>query len=271
MNHEREGRPGDDARPYLPTEIEPPYPPTEIEPPYPPPADARPFLPTEIEPPYPPRHEGVAYQPTHTGVGEPGMAGPSYIPSHARPTGQPAQPAQPAQAGRAVPAPEFTRYGPGVPATSPPGAAHTAERIWRTGHTDRPPRRLRRWRGLARSALTVILLAASAVVLYLRFHHTPFHVTGVAITQQTQSRCGVKLTGQIRTNGAAGTVSYQWLFQPGQQTPQPLSQSVSAGRNTVDVTVALQGSGRGIASRTVTLQILDPDSQADSTTVILRC
>ena len=123
----------------------------------------------------------------------------------------------------------------------------------------------------ARSALTVILLAASAVVLYLRYHHTPFHVTGVAITQQTQSRCGVKLTGQIRTNGAAGTVSYQWLFQPGQQTPQPLSQSVSAGRNTVDVTVAVQGSGRGSASRTVTLQILDPDSQADSTSVVLRC
>jgi len=245
MNHEGEGwRPRDDARPYLPTEIEPPYLPTEIEPPYPPPADARPFLPTDIEPPYPPRYEGVAYQPTQTGVGEPGTAGP---------------------------APELTRYGPGVPATSPPDGAHTAERIWRTGHADQPPRRLRRWRGLARSALTIILLAASAVVLYLRFHHTPFHVTRVAITQQTPSRCGVKLTGQIRTNGAAGTVIYQWLFQPGQQTPQPLSQSVSAGRNTVNVTVAVQGSGRGSASRTVTLQILEPDSQADSTSVILHC
>jgi len=266
MNHEREGRrPADDVRPYLPTEIEPPYTPTEIEPPYPQPADARPFLPTDIEPPYMPRYEGIAYQPTHTGPSEPGTGAPSYIPSHARPTGQPAP------AGRPGPAPELTRYGPGVPATSPPGTAHTAERIWRTGQADQPSRRPRRWRGLARSALTVILLAASGVVLYLRFHHTPFHVTGVAITQQTQTRCGVKLTGQIRTNGAAGTVSYQWLFQPGQQTPQPLSQSVSAGRNTVDVTVALQGSGRGSASRTVTLQILDPDSQADSTSVILRC
>ena len=275
MNHERERqRPGEDARPYLPTEIEPPYPPpagarpflpTEIEPPYPPPAGARPFLPTEIEPPYPPRYEGAAHQPTHTGIGEPGTAGPSYIPSHARPTGQPTQ------AGRADPAPELTRYGPGVPATSPAGAAHTAERIWRTGHADKPTRRPRRWRGLARSALTVILLAASAVVLYLRFHHTPFHVTGVAITQQTQGRCGVRLTGQISTNGAAGTVSYQWLFQPGQQTPQPLSQSVAAGQNTVDVNVAVQGSGHGSASRTVTLQILGPDSQADSTSVTLRC
>jgi len=266
MNHERERqRPGEDARPYLPTEIEPPYPPTELEPPYPPPAGARPFLPTEIEPPYPPRYEGAAYQPTHAGVGEPGTAGPPYIPSHARSVGQSAQ------AGRADPAPELTRYGPGVPATPPAGAAHPAERIWRTGHADQPIRRPRRWRGLARSALTVILLAASAVVLYLRFHHTPFHVTGVAITQQTQSRCGVKLTGQISTNGAAGTVSYQWLFQPDQQTPQPLSQSVAAGQNTVDVTVAVQGSGHGRASRTVTLQILGPDSRADSTSVVLHC
>jgi hypothetical protein len=210
------------------------------------------------------RHEGTAYQPTQTRVGEPGTPGPSYIPSHARPVGQPTP------AGRADPASELARYGPGVPATPRPGAAHTAERIWRVGHADQPSRRLRRWRRLGGSALTVILLAASAVVLYLRFHHTPFHVTGVAITQQTQSRCGVELTGQISTNGAAGTVSYQWLFEPGQPS-QPLSQSVEAGRNTVDVTVAAQGSGRGSASRTVTLRILGPDSRADSTSVILRC
>ena len=257
MNHEREGQPSaEDARPYLPTEIEPPYLPPE---------DARPFLPTEIEPPYPSAQAGSAYQPTHTGVGEPGVAGPSYTPGHARPTGRPAH------AGRADPASGLSRYGPGVPATPQAGTAHTAERIWRTGHAYQPSRRPRRWRGLAGSALTVILLAASAVVLYLRFHHAPFHVTGVAITQRTQGRCGVKVTGQISTNGAAGTVSYQWLFQPGQQTPQPLSQSVAAGRNTVDVTVAVQGSGRGSASRTVILQILGPDSRADSTSVNLRC
>ena len=96
MNHEREGRwPGDDARPYLPTEIEPPYPPTEIEPPYPPLADARPYLPTEIEPPYPPRYEGVTYQPTHTGVGEPGTA---WHVVHSEPR-QADRPARPGRAG----------------------------------------------------------------------------------------------------------------------------------------------------------------------------
>ena len=253
---ERPYSPADDARPYLPTDIERPYSPAD---------DARPYLPTEIERPYPPMQAGPAYWPTHTGPGEPAVAGPSYTPTHARPAGQPTR------AGRADPAPELLRSGPGVPATPPAGAGQTAERIWRTGRPDEPPRRPHRWRRLAGAALTVILLAASAVVLYLRFHPAPFHVTGVAITERMQSGCGVNVTGQISTNGAAGTVSYQWLFRPDRQAPQPLSQSVVAGQNAVYVTVAVQGSGHGSASRAVTLQILGPDRWAVSTSVVLRC
>lgn len=231
------GWPAEDAGPVLPTDVESPYPPAQ---------DARPVLPTEVEPPYPPAHAGPAYPPTRTGSGEPAMTGP---------------------------APEFTRYGPGVPATPPSaGAGQTAERIWRTGRHDMPSRRRpRRWRGPASAALTVILLAASGVVLYLRLHHAPFHVTGVEITQRTQSGCGVDVTGQISTNGAAGTVTYQWVIRPDQQAPQPLTQSVVAGQDQVDVTVAVQGSGHGSASRGVTLQVLGPDLRTTSTSVDLRC
>ena len=275
MDHTGDGQPpAEDARPYLPTEIERPYPPaedarpylpTEIDRPYPPVEDARPYLPAEDARPYLPTEMDRPYPSTHAGPGEPAVAGPSYTPTHARPANQPSQ------AGRADPAPEYMRYSPGVPATPPTGAAQTAERIWRTGRLDEPPRRPRRWRGLAGAALTVILLATSAVVLYLRFHHAPFQVTGVAITQRTQSGCGVNVTGEISTNGAAGTVSYQWLFRPDQQAPQPLSQSVIAGQDAVDVTVAVQGSGHGSGSRAVTLQILGPDRRAVSTSVVLRC
>jgi hypothetical protein len=257
MDHFGGGQsPGEDARPYLPTEIDPPFPPGDDARLHPPAEDARPVLPTEIEPPYPPAYAGPAYLPTHTGSGQPAAAGPSNTPSHAR---------------RAEPAPEFMKFGPGTPASPPTGASQTAERIWRAGRPDEPPRRPRRWRGLAGAALTVILLAASAVVLYMRFHHAPFHVTEVAITQQTQSGCAVNVTGQISTNGVAGMVTYQWLFGPGQEAPQPLSQSVVAGQDTVDVTVAVQGSGHGSASRDVTLQILGPDRQATSASVLLRC
>jgi len=255
--------------------------------------DARPFLPTEIVRPRPPAHAGPAgqptqvgpaYQPTHADPGgQPAAPGrPSYTPTHARPAGPPPQagpppgypaPAdQPTQTGRAGAAQEYLRYGPGVPPGPPAGAAaETAERIWRTGRPDQPVRRPRRWRRLAGTALTVILLAASAVVLYLRFHHAPFHVTAVAITRRTPTTCGVNVTGRISTNGAAGTVSYQWLFQPDRRSPHPLSQSVVAGQDAVYVTVAVQGSGHGSVSRRVTLQVLGPDRRADSTSVVLRC
>ena len=167
---------------------------------------------------------------------------------------------------------EVVRYGPGVPASPSAGQGGlTAERIWRTGHPPAPPRRPRRLRRLFGSALTVILLAASGLVLYLRFHHAPFHVTGVVISQQTRTRCGVDVTGRITTNGSAGTVSYQWLFQPDQQPPQPLSQSVTAGQQAVYVTTALEGSGHGSATRTVTLQVLGPDPGTASAAVVVRC
>jgi hypothetical protein len=274
MEHARDGHPpAGDALPDLPTEIGWPHPqsvdarpdlPTEIAHPYPQAPDAHADLPTEIALPHPPTYADHAYRPTHTGLGEPVITGPSYRPTHGRPA------SQPAPARGTDPAAGFTRSGPGVPAAPPAGAEHTAERIWRSGRLAEPPSRPRRWRGLAGAALTVILLAASAVVLYQRVHRTAFQVTGVAITQRAQSGCGLNLTGQISTNGAAGTVSYQWLVHPGQQA-QPLSQSLVAGQDTVDVTVALQGSGHGRASRAVILQILGPGRRAASTSVTIRC
>jgi hypothetical protein len=168
---------------------------------------------------------------------------------------------------------DIVRYGPGVPATPPPGRAElTAERAWHgTGPARPPSRRRERWRRLASAALTIALLAASAVVLYLRFHHPAFHVTGVAITHQTRNGCVVDVTGQISTNGSAGTVSYQWMFRSGQQSSQPLNQSVAAGERAVYVTVALEGSGRGSASQKVTLQVLGPDFRAASADAVISC
>jgi len=79
------------------------------------------------------------------------------------------------------------------------------------------------------------------------------------------------VTGRISTNGSAGTVSYQWLFRSGQQSPQPLSQSVAAGERDVYVTVTLEGSGRGSTSQMVTLQVIGPDFRADSAVAVISC
>jgi hypothetical protein len=146
-----------------------------------------------------------------------------------------------------------------------------AERVWRSGHADTPGRRPRRLRRLLGSALTVTLLAASGVVLYLRFYHPPLHVTGVVISHQTRTACGVDLTGQISTNGAAGTVSYQWLLTSSPQPPQPQNLPVTAGQHAVYVLDTVEGSGHGKALQTATLQILGPDLRTASTTVVIRC
>jgi hypothetical protein len=167
---------------------------------------------------------------------------------------------------------DVIRYGPGVPVSQPQSQAGlTAEHVWRTGRPPGPPPRRARFGRLAGSALTIILLAASGIVLYLRFHHAPFHVTSAAITGQARTGCGTDVTARITTNGPAGTVAYQWLFQPGGQPPQPLSQSVADGQHAVYVTVAVQGSGHGSASQTVTLQVLGPDPRTASADVVVSC
>jgi hypothetical protein len=150
-----------------------------------------------------------------------------------------------------------------------------AESVWRTGRRPEPPPRqikLRRLRRLLGWALTVILLVAAAVVLYLRFFdHPALHVTSVAIPQQTKTGCAGDVTGRIGTNGAAGTVSFQWVFRPQTQAPQPLNQSVVAGQHAVYVTVAVQGQGHGTASQVVTLDVLGPGTGTASTTVTISC
>jgi hypothetical protein len=165
---------------------------------------------------------------------------------------------------------EVVRFGPGVPASQV-----GAESVWRTGHRAGPPprqQRLRRVRRMLGLALTVILLIAAGIVLWLRFFdHPPFQVTDVKITGQTRAGCTVDVTGEIATNGSAGTVSYQWVFQPQTQAPQPLNQTVVAGQHAVYVTVAVEGQGHGSASQKVTLDVLGPGTGSDSTNVTISC
>ena len=182
------------------------------------------------------------------------------------------EPATQPRSGSPGPPSEVLRYGPGVPASQ---AAVAAESVWRTGQQPGPSpgqARRRRLRRLLGSALTVILLIAAAVVVWLRFFdHPPFHVTGVRITQQTKTSCGVDVTGRITTNGSAGTVSYQWVFRPQTQAPQPLNQPVTAGQHAVNVTVAVEGQGHGSAAQTVILQVLGPDPGSAPTNVTITC
>jgi hypothetical protein len=297
---------------YQPTELSrqqpvPGYQPTELSRQQPVPG----YQPTEMAPqqpdaPYVPRHQppanlSQAQVPTNYAPGQrpanipPGPMSPT-VPPGQMPTnfasGRPpadVPPYQPPSSAAPYQAPgsagsyqpsgsagssDVVRYGPGVPApsaASQPGV--TAEQVWRTGRLPEAPRRKARVRRTLGSALTVLLLVAAGIVLYLRFHHAPFSVSSVKITSETKNGCGVNVTGRIDTNGAAGTVSYQWAFQPQPpgQAPQPLSQSVVSGQHSVYVTVAVQGQGHGTSSQKVTLQVLGPDTASDTASVTFSC
>jgi hypothetical protein len=166
---------------------------------------------------------------------------------------------------------QVIRHGPGVPAPwQASRAAPTAEQVWRTALPNEP-RRPRRLRRLAGPALSIALLAASGAVIYLRLHHGPFGVTGVAITAQVRHGCTQDVTGRVDTTGAAGTISYRWVFEPQLTAPPPLSQSVTAGQTALYVTAVVEGQGHGSLTRTVTLQVLGPGHGSASAHVVLSC
>lgn len=96
------------------------------------------------------------------------------------------------------------------------------------------------------------------------FMRLPLRVTGVVISPRRATGGGVDVSGRISTNGSAGVILYQWLFRPGLQPPQPLSQSVAAGQRVVHVTIPVEGTGHPQA---ITLQVLSPDLVAASTAV----
>ena len=205
--------PADAVPPHPPTAVAPPHPPTEVAPRRQDPASFS--SPTVIAPqarPYADPRE----QPTVMPAG-------AFAPPAPMTNIDPSRPPAPYPAAAAPPPSELVRYGPGVP---PSQAGVSAEQVWRTGHIPQPPKRPVRYRRLASLVLTLVLLAAAGVLLFLRFHHAPFHVTGAPTLQTAQNGCTVNVTGQIPTNGSSGTISYQWVFTPQQAAPQPLSQSV---------------------------------------------
>lgn len=160
--------------------------------------------------------------------------------------------------------------GESVGSVSPGDPGPDVERAWQHGRLPVPARRVRS-RRLPGAVVTVALLAAAGVVLYLRLHHPPLRVTGVVISGQTRSGCGAVVTGRISTNGGAGVVSYRWMFAPGRGPEATLEQSVAAGERGVDVTAAIDGAAHGPAAQEVTLRVVSPGTGSASTTVGLSC
>ena len=231
--------------------------------------------PTEVAAHQVPTQVAPQHPPTEVAADIPSDAGPAPQTEPTHPPTEVAPPAPlPPTAGAMSPSlmAGIVRYGPGVPVELPVSqGGRTAEHVWSGGPPPAPPRRSARLRRLGGSALTVVLLVASGVILFLRFYHPPFQVTGAAISQHTAAGCRVDVTGRIATNGTAGTISYRWLFEPAKQQATTLRQSVPSGQHAVDVAVAVEGSGSSTASQTAVLQVLSPDRRTASAHVVLSC
>ena len=103
----------------------------------------------------------------------------------------------------------------------------------------------------------------------MRFHHPPLQVTRVAIVGSGRAGCAVAVAGLISTNGTAGTITYQWGFPVG--PPLTRHVPVSAGQNSVNVQVTVEGSGNGVALQRVWLQVLHPGRRTVSKDILIRC
>ena len=111
-------------------------------------------------------------------------------------------------AARSDPAAAPVRFGPGLSGGSAPPAMPN----W--GKPAKPRRRPRRWLSVLSTFLTLAIIAAVGVVLWLRTHEV-FKVTSVAVAPAALpgNKCNVTVdvVGSIVTNGRGGQVTYQWV------------------------------------------------------------
>lgn len=194
---------------------------------------------------------------------------------------------------------QIVRYGPGVPGPGAAGGAPvaalgtalgtagsaagtvaptpapvtvpTAEEVWRHGVPGARRRPARPWWRWVSPVLTVVVLVASAVVIFLRLHHPAFGVTGVAITRVANG-CTADVTGRIATTGGAGTVSYEWTFAPQLIAPRVMSQPVATGQTSVYLSATIDGRQHGRLTQTVTLRVLGPGpARAATASAVISC
>ncbi|WP_208813431.1 hypothetical protein [Micromonospora echinofusca] len=160
------------------------------------------------------------------------------------------------------------RFGPGVP---PPPTAPA----WRAQPP--PPARPRRsvWRvvsSVLSALLTLALLAAVGLYLWQRL--SPLEVTSVsvAVPQPPGNRCDitVDVVATVRTNGRAGTITYQWL-RTGATPSNLLTEQVGRGQRTVELHLKWSFSGVGTTRETATINITTPSPVQGATSFVYDC
>ncbi|AUG82003.1 hypothetical protein CFP65_7422 [Kitasatospora sp. MMS16-BH015] len=169
------------------------------------------------------------------------------------------------------------RFGPGVP-SAPAEVPALAAAVWhgtvRPGgeagavEAARPRRRRAGW------LLPVLVLLVVLGYLFWRGSAQPLAVTGVSVSTADPAGPGcdgtATVTGTLRTEGRAGTVSYRWRRSDGTVSGQ-LAQPVPEGSHQTDVVLRWTFEGKGTMTATATLEVLSPGSRTAATSFTYTC
>jgi serine/threonine protein kinase len=159
------------------------------------------------------------------------------------------------------------RFGPGLSGGSAPPALPD----W--GKPPKPKRRRRRWLSVLSTFLTLAIIAAVAVVLWLRTHEV-FKVTSVAVAPAAApgDKCNVTVdvVGSIVTNGRGGDVTYQWI-RNGDITSPVATTVVGTGQTIAPLHLSWYFHGKGSYQATAELRVLSPEVAAAKTTFTYSC
>jgi hypothetical protein len=172
---------------------------------------------------------------------------------------------------------EVLRFGRGVaPLPQQQRRPPLTDTGWPGDLPRRPMKRPKPWRarvlGFMSAAVTLVLVAWVGYQIIQRL--VPLRVDGVtvALAEPLGDKCDVqaKVVGTIRTNAAAGTISYRWLTSDG-KTTSILNEQVNLGTSRVQVPLLWTFSGRSTIRAKATLNILTPSEVEASTEFTYSC
>jgi hypothetical protein len=172
---------------------------------------------------------------------------------------------------------DVLRFGRGVaPLPQPQQRPRLADTGWGGELPQRPAKRIKPWRariiGILSALVTLVLIVYVGYQIIQRL--VPLRVGGatVALAEPLGDKCDVqaKVIGTIRTNGAAGTITYRWLTSDG-KTTSILQEQVNLGTEHVQVPLLWKFSGQSTIQAKATLQILTPSELEASTEFTYSC
>lgn len=174
--------------------------------------------------------------------------------------GRPAKPAAPEAE------PGLVRFGPGVSASAPPPVPEWTK-------PPSPRRRRRRWPRMLSTAVTLAIIAAVGVVLWIRAHET-LKISAVAVAPAglpgTRCNVTVDVVGTVFTNTHGGQIQYQWI-RNGTLTSPVQTAIVASGQTSTRLHLRWSFHGPGTYHATAELRMLSPEVTTATTAFTYAC